>query len=140
MTTVDVSVRIATPPMTLKKYCQRCGDTVSPDNSIGCLNGAVFHRNCLSCKVCDAKLTLVTYYVNKTQPNDNEVYCSKHVPKLAAISRLPPQPTIDKTGSSKGDNKQYRYNFSCQRCRAVNCGRRRRAYRKAQTYAAQNQI
>ena len=65
--------------------CLRCGKMVYPTDKIGPLKDyTFFHSGCFRCVECGSKLTLKTYYNNQFSSEDKEVYCSQHVPKMAA--------------------------------------------------------
>lgn len=65
--------------------CQRCKSRVYPVEKIGNINGVNFHKGCFKCSVCNATLTLRTYYTNQADAQDKEIYCSKHTPAFNAV-------------------------------------------------------
>lgn len=74
-------------PKSLER-CQRCKEKVYQVEKVGPVNEVVFHKQCFRCIECTQNLTLRTYFTNVDDPNDNEVYCGKHVPKTSPYKGL----------------------------------------------------
>jgi hypothetical protein len=90
-----VAVR-SEPPKTFRKLfeppqdiCQRCKGRVYPVEKVGNINGVTFHKGCFKCSICNATLSLRTYYTNQNvqqgDTQDKEIYCSKHAPAITAV-------------------------------------------------------
>ena len=60
--------------------CQRCQQRVYQAEKVGPVNEVVFHRLCFKCIICDATLSLRTYFTNQSDFTDKNLYCTKHKP------------------------------------------------------------
>ena len=72
------------PPVLNSNKCHRCGDTVYHAEKIGPVQHGLYHRRCFRCVVCDQNLTMKNYYTSQVSPDDREVYCSNHHPRVGA--------------------------------------------------------
>lgn len=65
----------------VKEACYRCKRPVYPTDKVGPLkDGAYFHHGCFKCYICGTRLSLKTYCNNRNNIDDQEIYCSNHVP------------------------------------------------------------
>ncbi|XP_026461715.1 hillarin-like [Ctenocephalides felis] len=70
-------------PNFYESTCLRCADIVYQVDRVGPLKDfTFFHSGCFKCATCGTKLTLKTYFNNQHKQEDQEVYCSSHVPKI----------------------------------------------------------
>lgn len=72
------------PPVLNSNKCHRCGDAVYHAEKIGPVQHGLYHRRCFRCIACDQHLTMKTYYTSQVSPDDREVYCSNHYPRVGA--------------------------------------------------------
>lgn len=65
----------------VKEACYRCKRPVYPTDKVGPLkDGAFFHHGCFKCYICGTRLSLKTYFNNRNNIDDQEIYCGNHVP------------------------------------------------------------
>ena len=55
------------------KSCARCGENISPDDSLAVGETAVFHHACFTCQVCKKNMEGKSVILDST----NRVYCSQ---------------------------------------------------------------
>lgn len=74
----------------VKEHCHRCKKPVYPTDKVGPLkDSAFFHRGCFKCYLCGTRLALKTYCNNRNDIDDQEVYCSNHVPNANPHDPMP---------------------------------------------------
>uniref|UniRef100_A0A0K0EKG5 LIM zinc-binding domain-containing protein n=1 Tax=Strongyloides stercoralis TaxID=6248 RepID=A0A0K0EKG5_STRER len=65
----------------VKENCYRCTKPVYPTDKVGPLKDSTFfHHGCFKCYICGTRLALKTYFNNRNNIEDKEIYCSNHVP------------------------------------------------------------
>lgn len=67
-----------------REKCHRCQQNVYQTERIGPVHGVVFHISCFRCIVCDLNLNMKNYWSNQVDPDDHEVYCNTHHPRIGA--------------------------------------------------------
>ncbi|KAL4236037.1 hypothetical protein ACF0H5_004423 [Mactra antiquata] len=72
------------PPVLDSHKCHRCKDTVYHAEKMGPVHDVIYHKHCFKCVDCDQHLTMKNYYTSQVDPNDREVYCSNHYPRVGA--------------------------------------------------------
>ncbi|XP_067679021.1 hillarin-like [Haliotis asinina] len=65
-----------------QQKCQRCKMTVYQQERLGPVHDVVFHKTCFKCVTCGQFLTLKNYWSNQVDPEDREIYCNSHVPRI----------------------------------------------------------
>jgi hypothetical protein len=73
-------------PTQTPSVCQRCLTVMTSSDSsaaVVCRGGVTFHRRCMTCRVCDVKLTSITCHVSQSSTRGiGEIYCGKHAPRI----------------------------------------------------------
>lgn len=72
------------PPVLDAHKCFRCKDAVYHAEKMGPVHEVMFHKHCFKCVVCDQHLTMKNYFTSQIDPEDREVYCSNHYPRVGA--------------------------------------------------------
>uniref|UniRef100_A0AC34QNY8 LIM zinc-binding domain-containing protein n=1 Tax=Panagrolaimus sp. JU765 TaxID=591449 RepID=A0AC34QNY8_9BILA len=84
----------------VKQLCHRCKKPVYPTDKIGPLKDSTFfHNGCFKCYICGTRLALKTYFNNRNNIDDKEVYCNNHVPNPNPHDLIPV-----KNGNSEAKN------------------------------------
>lgn len=72
------------PPVLDSKKCHRCKDNVYHAEKMGPVLDVIYHKHCFKCVSCDQHLTMKNYYTSQVDPNDRDVYCLSHFPRVGA--------------------------------------------------------
>ncbi|KAH3848755.1 hypothetical protein DPMN_091135 [Dreissena polymorpha] len=72
------------PPVLDSHKCVRCKDAVYHAEKIGPVLQGMYHKHCFRCVACDQHLTMKNYFTSQVDPNDREVYCANHYPRVGA--------------------------------------------------------
>ena len=63
--------------------CQRCEKRVYiVEKAVTVVRGAVFHKQCFMCVVCNQYLTAKTFNTNEVDGRDRNIYCASHQPMV----------------------------------------------------------
>lgn len=74
----------------MKELCFRCKRPVYPTDKVGPLKDhTFFHHGCFKCYICGTRLALKTYCHNRNNTDDQEVYCTNHVPTAGPHDPIP---------------------------------------------------
>lgn len=99
----------------VKELCFRCKRPVYPTDKVGPLkDGTFFHHGCFKCYICGTRLALRSYCHNRNNIEDQEVYCTNHVPQANPHDPIPhrsnllgsPRSGSDRTNGASPENNQ----------------------------------
>ncbi|KAF7635116.1 Kyphoscoliosis peptidase [Meloidogyne graminicola] len=103
----------------MKEPCFRCKRPTYFNDKIGPLkDGTLFHKGCFKCWICGrflinilinltlniySRLSLNTYYNNRNDTQDLEVYCAGHVPTPGPHLPIPHRSNLLWSPKTKGE-------------------------------------
>jgi len=84
--------------------CYRCKRPTFFNDKIGPLkDGVVFHKGCFKCWICGSRLSLKSYFNNRNDTQDMEVYCAGHVPSPEPHAPIPHRSNLLYSPKTKGE-------------------------------------
>ncbi|CAD5215975.1 unnamed protein product [Bursaphelenchus xylophilus] len=88
----------------MKEPCFRCKRPTYINDKVGPLkDGAMFHKGCFKCWICGTRLSLKTYFNNRNDTQDLEVYCAGHVPTPGPHDPIPHRSNLLFSPKTRGD-------------------------------------